>query len=138
MILTADAKPTTLYEAATKVLGDAPDDEPVEPGEALTRAGLHWLQPPGDGGAPLTAKSLREQVIDGRKPAELYWQYNDDSKTGHVGLVSGYDSDTQTWRLLDPLHDQGWVTYDFLLTYNGAARWENTFYAIGESLGDPA
>jgi hypothetical protein len=133
MILTADGSPTTLYDAAKAVLGDPPPDDPIYPSEALTRVGLSWKQPPGDGGAPLSRNSLREQVVDGRKPAELYWEYEDG--TGHVGLVTGFDPLRQTWCLLDPLDGKGWISYDLLLTYKGAASWQNTFYAIGASLG---
>ncbi|MDY0746442.1 papain-like cysteine protease family protein [Paucibacter sp. R3-3] len=133
MILSANGTQTTVEEAAAIVLGPNPaiDDE-ERPGDALTAMGLVWKTQPNGVGAPLSAQSMEQWIVIGRRPVEIYWLYVD--QTGHVALVTGYDASNNMWRLLDPLQDAGWVSYDYLLSYNGQASWDNTFYAIGNAL----
>lgn len=135
MIMTANGTPTNVEGAAALVLGDPPGDNPEKPGDTLTDVGLDWKQKPNGVGAPLSENSLRQWIVDGRRPVEVLWIYTDGSGTGHVALVTGYDPDGDgSWRVLDPLQDRGWVSYDYLTSYNGQARWDNTFYAIGGAL----
>jgi hypothetical protein len=143
MLLTADGTPTTLTGAASKVLGGSVRDIAVKPGDALSKVGLQYTSPPGDGGAPLSAAFLTSQIVNVRKPVEVYWVYRRDPSSGHVGLVTGFDPSTGKYRLLDPLTQEMWVVYDYLYHYNGtdswdSAYWSNTFYEIGAPLGGPS
>lgn len=129
MVLTADGKPTSLLGAAEEVQGDTVN-QPQDPLWALERCKLNVQACD----APLTAQSLQEQVVNGRRPAEIYWEYTDGRGGGHVALVIGYASDSETFCLCDPWLGPGWVSYEYLMSYNNVAAWMKSFYLIGTAL----
>jgi hypothetical protein len=143
MVLAADHTPDAGFCAVvSRVTGqpccpdpcDSACDVPMAPEDVFAALGLSY-QVPQPEQACLDADSLRDQIVNGRRPVQLFWEFTDGRSGAHVGLVTGYDPGSGTFCLCDPWLGPSWVGYDYLVAYGGQGQWTKTYYAIAPTAG---
>lgn len=142
MVLRANHGDQGLLDVASAVTGKpcsadprhSDCNEPVDPVVAWTYYHAPYSVPVPQQG-PIDAGALTDQIVNGRKPVQVFWTYSGGGGTGHVLLVGGWDQASATFGLYDPLRKPQWLDYSYIESAGGVGWWSRTFYAIGNRLG---